>query len=125
MRRFPLKTISGSDVLPVSSDAEFFTDSKIYKYGNLNEIYFEFFQDEECLIPVTPTSGSIKSSASPMGNVFISSSSLIPIDASSVSIPNGSYTPPIIDGLIEMARVQVEGIQGANYMKAVLYTHSS
>ena len=125
MRRFPFKTIDGEVSLPVSSDSEFFTDSKIYKYGNLNEIYFEFFQDEECLIPVTPTSGIIKSSASPMGDIYLDASSGSSINASDVSYPNGSYTSPIMDGLIEISRVQVEGIQGANYMKAVLYTHSN
>lgn len=125
MRRFPFKTVSGSIVLPVTVDGEFFTEPEIYKYGNLCELYFEFFEDEDCNIPVTPTGGNIFSLASPMGNLFLPAASNYETQAQKVSYPQGSYFPPMIDGLVDIAKIEASGITGANYMKAILFTHNS
>ena len=121
--RIFFRTTAGEIALPVSSDDDFFTQKDISSFSDLNEVYFEFFSDEELTIPVTPSAGSISISSSPMGNIFLSPLENSTINAIDISVPDGSYTPPIFDGLVEKIKISVSGITGATYLKVVVFTH--
>jgi len=117
------KTTDGNKALPVTSDGVFFTDLIDFEQGSLCEVYVEFYSDEELKVPVTPSAGTVSASASPLGNVFLESSGSTNIHASKVSVPDGTYDPIILDGLIKRAKVSVTGITGASYMKAIIFNH--
>lgn len=114
-------TDSGAVALPVS-DTSFETEV-IPVDNSLSEVYIEFFSDESLDIPVTPTSGTITVTASPLGNCYLEASFDAVINAEDVSFPNASYSPPIIDGLVRKARITFSGITGASYARAIIYTH--
>jgi hypothetical protein len=117
------KNSNGGIALDVTSDGEFLSDLINYDQGSYCEIYFEFYEDEALQIPASPSAGTIISSATPLGEVFLLAANNSTVSAVDVSYPNATYEPPIIDGLVRRAKVSVSGIVGASYMRAVLFNH--
>lgn len=85
------------------------------------EIYFEFYSDSAGATPATPTAGSITSSGRALDNIWLEASQNATTQANTVSTPNATYTPPVLDGLVRDARIVLTGITGATHMRATLY----
>jgi hypothetical protein len=121
-RRYNFKTTSGSSVLPVTN-GDYFTDSLDPSFND-GQVYLEFFNSASdagtFTNAVTPTSGTITVSASPLGNAFLRDVSGVTISASTVSVPNATYTPPIISGAAVSAKVTLTGIVGATHCRVVI-----
>lgn len=115
------KNSLGTNAMP-TADGDFFTGRVDHSLGFKHEFYFEFFSDEELTVPATPTGGTITVSGSPMGNIFLEASSVPLVNATEVSYPDGAYTNPVIEGVLENARITLNGITGAAYLKAIVYT---
>lgn len=113
-----LLTDTGDNELTVANGAEYYTDWLV-SYG-FSSVYFEFYQDAACTIPVTPTAGTITTSATPTGTVYLTAAANAVTQAATVSVPNGTYTPPVFDGLVKRVKIRLDGITGANYMRATL-----
>ncbi len=124
-RQFNFRTDNGTGttILPIS-DTSFFTP-ELTTGATDAEVYFEFFSDAAGTTPVTPTAGTITVSGSPLGNNYLAASSNNVIQATQVEAGDSSYTPPVLDGLTVRARIVLDGITGATYMKAVLFKYGS
>lgn len=107
-----------SNILPVADGAEYYT-KWLESYG-FSSVYFEFYSDPAGLIAVTPTVGTITTSATPTGAVYLTAAANAVTQASTVSVPDGTYTPPVLDGLVKRVKIRLSGITGASYMRATL-----
>lgn len=117
--RYYCKTSGGSSIIPVA-DATYLTDEMSASEDTV-DVYFAFYSDELGKNPVTPTAGSILVHGEYENGFFLEAGSGATIDATSVSFPIASYTPPSIDGLIIRGSVQFSGITGASYAKVFFY----
>lgn len=121
-RRYNFKTTAGSSVLPVAN-GEHFTDQMDPSFND-GQVYLEFFNSAadagNFTNAVTPTAGTVEVSGSPLGNVFIRDADSVTISASTVSVPDGTYTPPVISGAATRARVNLNGIAGATHCRIVI-----
>lgn len=121
-RRYNFKTSAGSSILPVT-DGDYFTDILDPSYND-GQVYLEFFGSaddaRDFTNAVTPTGGTIVVNGSPLGNVYIRDSNSETINATTVSAPDGTYTPPIIAGTAVQARVTFSGIAGATHCRIVI-----
>ena len=121
MRRslYMLLTPDGtSNILPVVDGAEYYTDW-LLSYG-FSSVYFEFYSDDVGTIAVTPTAGTITTSATPTGAVYLTAAANAVTQAVTVAVPDGTYTPPVFDGLVKRVKIRLSGITGAAYMRATL-----
>lgn len=120
-KRYNVKTNAGSSILPVTA-GDYFTDLMSPSLSD-GEVYVEFFNsaaDAGALTnAVTPTGGTITTSASPIGNVFIRDAQETTINASEVSAPDAVYTPPIISGTAVRGKVVFDGITGATHARVI------
>tara|TARA_R110002020_G_scaffold475890_1_gene713747 strand:+ start:19371 stop:19757 length:387 start_codon:yes stop_codon:yes gene_type:complete len=121
-RRYNFKTSAGSSILPVT-DGDYFTDTLDPSYND-GQVYLEFFNSSDdardFTNAVTPTGGTIVVNGSPLGNVFIRDSNSETINATTVSSPDGTYTPPVISGAAVQARVTLASIAGATHCRIVI-----
>ncbi len=120
-KRYNVKTNAGSSIL-TTVNGEYFTGMMSPSLSD-GEVYLEFFAnavDAGALTnAITPTGGTITVSASPMGNVFIRDANETIINAAEVSVPDGTYTPPIISGTAVMGKVVFSGITGATHARVI------
>lgn len=109
-------------VIPVANGT-FYADAESLD-GNYNyaQVYFEFYSDANGETPVTPTAGTLTVAGSPLGNNFIRNSGSVVINASDCQTPDSSYTPPELFGAITAAKVVVNGVTGAAYFRAKLWS---
>ncbi|BAN16828.1 hypothetical protein X848_gp18 [Edwardsiella phage PEi21] len=85
-------------------------------------VYFAFFSDAACTDQVTPTGGTITVTGAPWYETYLEpSNGNGVIQASTVSIGKGTYTPPTFVGMLLTVKVDVAGITGANYMRATVW----
>lgn len=121
-RRYNFKTTSGSSVLPVTN-GDYFTDALDPSFND-GQVYLEFFNSASdagtFTNAVTPTAGTITVSASPLGNAFLRDAGSVTISAPSVSVPDATYTPPLISGAAVIAKITFAGITGATHCRAVI-----
>ncbi|MGL5360929.1 MAG: hypothetical protein ACRDBI_14650 [Shewanella sp.] len=83
--------------------------------------FVEFFEDKEMKVPVTPRAGKIIPTASLLGDQWFRPNNGDFIDATLVGHGEADYTPLYFNGPFTTAKVAVEGIQGANYMRAYVW----
>lgn len=119
--RYPV-LFNGSEILPVSNGS-FQTLSQLPCNADNCQVYIEFYSDLAGTIPVTPTSGTIQASASPMGNNFLSPSNVSTINAIACSTPNSTYTPPYFWGRIAFGQVTFNSIVGAQSAKVIFWRY--
>lgn len=121
-RRYNFKTAAGSSILPVT-DGDYFTDTLDPSYND-GQVYVEFFGSADDASnftnAVTPTGGTLVVNATPLGNVFIRDSNSETINATAVSTPDGTYTPPVISGSAVRARITLSSIAGATHCRVVV-----
>lgn len=121
-RRYNFRTAGGSSILPVA-DGDYFTNLLDPSYND-GQVYLEFYNSSDdardFTNAVTPTAGTIVINATPLGNVYIRDSDSETITASTVSSPDGTYTPPVIAGSAVRARVTLDSIAGATHCRIVL-----
>lgn len=126
-KRYNVKTSAGSSILPVTN-GEYFTDMMSPSLSD-GEVYLEFFNSStdagNLTNAVTPTAGTITVAASPIGNVFIRDAQEETIQASSVSVPDADYTPPIISGTAVMGKITFTGITGATHARVIFARRES
>lgn len=115
------RNATGGVILPVSNTS--FTTELLQISTDESEIYFEFYNDANGNTAVTPTAGTIVTSGSAIGDQFLEASQNATTQASTVSTPNATYTPPVLDGLVERARITLSGITGATHMRAKIFKH--
>lgn len=119
-KKYPFKTSTGSEIIPVA-DGTFTTDTMMEDMASC-EVYFEFYNDEAGATPVEPNAGTIVTSGSPLGGNYLAPSANATTQASACG-PEATYTPPVLDGLTNRARIVLNGITGATHMRAVAFKH--
>lgn len=112
---FPVKTLDGGVILP-TADATLYTDIMSADYS-IGLVYIEFFSDAAASIPATPTTGTVSVFGSPSGNVWLTPAAGGVVQASTVSAPKGTYTPPYFSGGFVRGRIEMANITGASYAK--------
>ena len=121
-RRYNFKTVAGSSILPIA-DGNHFTDNMDPSYND-GQVYLEFYNSaddaRDFVNAVTPAGGTIIVNATPLGNAYLRDADSVTITATSVSIPDATYTPPVISGAAVKARVTLESITGATHCRIVL-----
>ncbi len=121
-RRYNFKTSSGSSILPIA-DGDYFTDNLDPSYND-GQVYLEFYDSADdarsVINAVTPTGGTVTINATPLGNVYIRDANIKTINASTVSSPDGTYTPPVISGSAVRARASLSSITGATHCRIVI-----
>ena len=121
-RRYNFKTVAGSSILPIA-DGNHFTDNMDPSYND-GQVYLEFYNSADdarnVTNAVTPAGGTIIVNATPLGNAYLRDADSVTITATSVSIPDATYTPPVISGAAVKARVTLESITGATHCRIVL-----
>lgn len=110
--RWPVLSPSGSEVLQVT-DGLYYTAAGMGASQNDNcHVYVEFFTDAEGTVLASPTAGTVSAQGSPMGGVWLASSTGQTINASDVKLI-GNYTPFVFTGRMERGRIGFDSIAGA------------
>lgn len=119
-RTYPFRTSAGSDILPVAGNPSYVLED-IQTGDSDAEVYFEFYSDSSGSTPATPSAGTITTSGRALNNIWLEASQNATTQASTVSTPDATYTPPILDGLLRDVRIVLSGVAGATHMRATLY----
>lgn len=122
---FPVLNASGGVVLPTSNGSLYTALLDELSANQLTnwQFYIEFFSDVEGTIPATPSAGTVAVNASPCGNVYLTASNTQTIQANTVIVPDGTYTPPAAEGRIRRGRITFAGITGAAYARAYFWRY--
>ena len=110
--RWPALALDGSEVLPVANGTYYTSAGMGASQGVHCQVYVEFFSDAAGTIPATPSAGTVSARGSPMGNVWLASSTGETINAADAG-PDGDYTPFVFNGRMEQGRAVLNGIAGA------------
>ncbi|MGB1959207.1 MAG: hypothetical protein ACPHP8_08705 [Luminiphilus sp.] len=114
--RYPFKTATGEELIPVS-DGEFFTD--IIDGGSYGECYFAFYDsDGETLLGAESASnitGTIEVLSAPIEGQFMAPARWGVINAADVAVAN--YTPPSFPSIVVQSKAILSGVSGAAYIK--------
>lgn len=118
-KRYYLKDNDGNTIIPVS-DVELFTDLMSTSQDEV-DVYFSFYADQSGLTPQTPTAGTIEVRGEYEPGFWLTASTNPTVQASSVSSPLATYTPPTLDGNTLRVSTVLSGISGAAYFRAYAY----
>lgn len=108
---------NGDTYIPVA-DGDYYTPN-FDQGGNMCDVYIEFYAANKTTL-VTPSAGTIAVAGRPLGSNWLAAMNS-PINATGVSVGTSTYTPASIDGLCRQARITLNGVTGANFMRAVAY----
>lgn len=118
-QRYYVKDSSGNTIIPVA-DGSFLTDAMRPSQDEC-EVYFAFYSDEDASTPATPTAGTINTYGEYETGFALAPSANPTTDATEVSTPIATYTPPILDGLTIRGRVDLSGVTGATHFRAYFF----
>lgn len=125
-RRHFLKDTDGNIIIAVN-DGSFYTETIVPDTSRRAYFYIEFYSDANGMTPIAPTGGDVYAYSSPLGTFYLSAKDddgrLAEIDAISVTFPNAKYIPIRLDGLSVKFKMELVGVVGAAYCKAVVYRH--
>jgi hypothetical protein len=110
--RWPVLAPDGSEVLPIT-DGIYYTAANMGSSSADNcHVYVEFFTDAAGTVLANPSAGTVSAQGSPMGEVWLASSTGQTINAADVKLI-GSYTPFVFTGRMQQGRIGFSGITGA------------
>lgn len=111
-------TSNGSPLLDVTSASVAYTSGVMDISMDTADVYIEFFDSSGN--PATPTAGQVFIYGLPTGTTWLAAYGS-PIDATKVTRPVATYTPPLLDGLCIQAQAQFTGITGATRASVTIY----
>lgn len=117
-QRIYFKDSTGSTIIPVA-DGSFLTDA-LKASQDEAEVYFSFYSDADATQPVNPTAGTLTVYGEYESGFFLEATGGT-VQANTVASPIATFTPPVMDGLSIRARVDLSGVTGAAYMRALVF----
>lgn len=111
-------TSNGSPLLDVTSSSVSYNSGVMEVTADIGDVYVEFFDNAGA--PATPTAGQVFIYGLPTGTTWLQAYGS-PLDATKVTRPVATYTPPLLDGLCIQAQAQFTGITGATRASVTIY----
>lgn len=107
-------------VIDVTHDGDHYTIEMPVDYSKA-AVYFGFYSDPEGYTPAIPSAGTIDVSGNQVNDLYIKpSTGDATIDATQVTL-TPTYNVPWFNGYVKRIKINVQGIQGATHMRAVVW----